>query len=50
MKVENSIDDLSSSELRLLDTLASLVKQPDAYIHELDSLKNNSPSLRYCGE
>jgi hypothetical protein len=50
MQVENSIDDLSSSELRLLDTLASLIQKPDSKLEELIKIKKANRSLNFTGE
>ncbi|MBN2399677.1 MAG: transglutaminase domain-containing protein [Candidatus Aminicenantes bacterium] len=49
-KVENSIDNLSSSELQLFDKIAMLLEKPDHHFGELIAVKENISSLKYNGE
>ena len=49
-KVEKNFDDLSSSELQLMDKIATLIKEPDHHLNELDNIKENNSSLKYNGE
>ena len=45
-KIENSIHDISDSELQLLDNIAALLKNPDNHLEELFNIKENNSSLK----
>lgn len=49
-KVVKSFNDLSSSELQLLDKIAMLLNNPDHHLEELVDIKENNSSLKYIGE
>jgi hypothetical protein len=49
-KVQKSIEDLSSSELQLLDKIVMLLRKPDQHFEELITVKQNSSSLKCSGD
>ncbi|MCF8267359.1 MAG: transglutaminase-like domain-containing protein [Ignavibacteriales bacterium] len=45
--IENSLNDLTNSEIRLLDNIAALLNSPDSNLSDLERLKADNKSLNF---